>query len=85
MFGIVKKTQKPKEEHMAHVFLNLESNEILRAFMIGAKNEELRLLLPRGQRYARQRVLYQQRKTLTPQRRTLGAVNGVRTHELGHE
>ena len=62
MFGIIKKTQKPKEEHMAHVFLNLESNEILRAFTIGAKNEELRLLLPRGQRHARQRVLYQQRQ-----------------------
>ena len=43
---------------MAQVILNLEIDEILRAFTIGAKNEELRLLLPRGQRNARQRVLY---------------------------
>ena len=54
--------QNRKENTMAQVILNLEIDEILRAFTIGAKNEELRLLLPRGQRHARQRVLYQQRQ-----------------------
>ena len=54
--------QNRKENTMAQVILNLEIDKILRAFTIGAKNEELRLLLPRGQRNARQRVLYQQRQ-----------------------
>ena len=32
---------------MTQVIRNLEALEILRAFTIGAKNEELRLLLPK--------------------------------------
>ena len=33
---------------MAQVILNLEIDEILRAFTTGAKNEGFRLLLPKG-------------------------------------
>ena len=33
---------------MAQVILNLELDEILRAFTTGAKNEEFRLLLQKG-------------------------------------
>ena len=33
---------------MAHVILNLEIDEILRAFTTGAKNEGFRLLLRKG-------------------------------------
>ena len=42
--------QNRKENTMAQVILNLEIDEILRAFTTGAKNEGFRLLLQKGYR-----------------------------------
>ena len=48
MFGIANNHQNRKENTMAQVILNLEIDEILRAFTTGAKNEGFRLLLQKG-------------------------------------
>ena len=40
--------QNRKENTMAQIILNLEFDEILRAFTTGAKNEGFRLLLQKG-------------------------------------
>ena len=40
--------QNRKEYTMAQIILNLEFDEMLRAFTTGAKNEGLRLLLQKG-------------------------------------
>ena len=47
MFGIAQ-PPKPKGEHHGQIILNLEFDEILRAFTTGAKNEGFRLLLQKG-------------------------------------
>ena len=68
---------------MLQVFLNLESDEILRAFTTGAKNKEFRLLLPRGTTPCLTESSRSAGSELAPQRRTLRTVNGVHTSELG--
>ena len=59
---------------MAQVILNLEFDEILRAFTTGAKNEGLRLLLQKGLNAMLERESSEQERT--------DSRNGVRTREL---
>ena len=76
--------QNRKENTMAQVILNLELDEILRAFTTGAKNEGLRLLLQKGLNAMLDRESSEQ-PGATRYKRTeerTDSRNGVRTREL---
>ena len=70
---------------MAQIILNLEFDEILRAFTTGAKNEGLRLLLQKGLNAMLERESSEQLGATKRYERTeerTDSRNGVRTREL---
>ena len=74
-----------KENTMAQIILNLEFDEILRAFTTGAKNEGLRLLLQKGLNAMLERESSEQLGATKRYERTeerTDSRNGVRTREL---
>ena len=84
MFGIANNHSNRKENTMAQVILNLELDEILRAFTTGAKNEGFRLLLQKGLNAMPGRESSEQpgAKRYEHTEERTDSRNGVRTREL---